>query len=35
MPLASSNDLILVGLHDIVQALHHPSPGSPLAPLTV
>jgi hypothetical protein len=34
MPLASSNDLILAGLHDITQALQHPSPGSPLAPLT-
>ena len=34
MPLASSNDLILAGIHDILQALHHPSAGSPLAPLT-
>jgi hypothetical protein len=34
MPLASSNDLILAGLQDILHALHHPSPGSPLAPLT-
>ena len=35
MPLASSNDLILAGIKDIVQALHqHPSPGSSLAPLT-
>ena len=34
MPLASSNDLILAGLHDIAHALCHPSPNSPLAPLT-
>jgi hypothetical protein len=34
MPLASSNDLILAGVHDILQALKNPSPGSPLAPLT-
>jgi hypothetical protein len=34
MPLASSNDLILAGLNDITAALNHPSPGSPLAPLT-
>ena len=34
MPLASSNDLILAGVHDILHALQHPSPGSPLAPLT-
>jgi hypothetical protein len=34
MPLASSNDLILAGIQDILQALRHPSPGSPLAPLT-
>ena len=34
MPLASSNDLILAGIHDILQALQNPSPGSPLAPLT-
>lgn len=34
MPLASSNDLILAGVHDIVQALQNPSSGSPLAPLT-
>jgi hypothetical protein len=34
MPLASSNDLILAGVHNIVHALQHPSPGSPLAPLT-
>ena len=34
MPLASSNDLILAGIQDIVHALNNPSPGSPLAPLT-
>jgi hypothetical protein len=34
MPLASSTDLILAGINDIVHALNHPSPGSPLAPLT-
>ncbi|KAI2494253.1 hypothetical protein MHU86_20271 [Fragilaria crotonensis] len=34
MPLASSNDLILAGVQDIIHALQHPSPGSPLAPLT-
>ena len=34
MPLASSKDLILAGVHDILHALQHPSPGSPLAPLT-
>ncbi|KAI2502091.1 Reverse transcriptase (RNA-dependent DNA polymerase) [Fragilaria crotonensis] len=34
MPLASFNDLILAGIHDILHALCHPSPGSPLAPLT-
>ena len=34
MPLASSNDLILAGIQDILHALRHPSPGSPLAPLT-
>ena len=34
MPLASSNDLILAGIKDILHALHNPSPGSPLAPLT-
>jgi hypothetical protein len=33
MPIASSNDLILAGIHDIVDALEHPSSGSPLAPL--
>ena len=34
MPLASSTDLILAGIHDIVHALHNPSPGSLLAPLS-
>jgi hypothetical protein len=34
MPLASSNDLILAGIQDILHALHYPSPGSPLAPLS-
>ena len=34
MPLASSNDLILAGIQDIVHALKHPSAGSPLAPLS-
>jgi hypothetical protein len=35
MPLASSKDLILASLHDITtNALQHPSPGSPLAPVT-
>ena len=34
MPLASSNDLILAGVHDILHAIRNPSPGSPLAPLT-
>jgi hypothetical protein len=34
MPLASSNDLILAGIQDIVHALQNPSPGSPLSPLT-
>ena len=34
MPIASSNDLILAGVQDILHALHHPSPGYPLAPLT-
>jgi hypothetical protein len=34
MPLASSTDLILAGINDIVNALNNnPSPGSPLAPL--
>jgi hypothetical protein len=34
LPLASSNDLILAGIHDILHALRNPSAGSPLAPLT-
>ena len=34
MPLASSNDLIVAGIQDIVQALKYPSPKSPIAPLT-
>ena len=34
MPLANSNDLILAGIQDILQALRFPSAGSPLAPLT-
>ena len=34
MPLASSTDLILAGIQDIVHALKNPSHGSPLAPRT-
>ena len=34
MPIASSTDLILAGIHDILQAIKSPSPGSPLAPIT-
>ena len=34
MPLASSNDLIVAGIQDIVQALKNPSPKLPIAPLT-
>jgi len=34
MPLASSTDLILAGIQDILHALQNPSPGSALAPLT-
>ena len=34
MPLASSNDLILAGIQDIVQALEKPTAGSPFDPLT-
>jgi hypothetical protein len=34
MPLASSTDLILAGITDILHALNHPSPSSPLPPLT-
>lgn len=32
MPLALLTDFILAGIHDIVQALQNPSPGSSLAP---
>ena len=34
MPLASSTDLILAGIQDIVHALKNPSANSPLPPLT-
>ena len=34
MPIASSNDLILAGIQDILQALKNPSPKSPIASLT-
>ena len=34
MPLASFNDLILSGIHDIVHALRHPLASAPSAPLT-
>jgi hypothetical protein len=34
MLLASSTDLIVAGIHDIVAALNNPSPGSALAPLS-
>ena len=34
MPLASSNDLIIAGIQDIVHALQNPSANSPLPPLT-
>jgi hypothetical protein len=34
MPLASSNDLILAGIQDILAALANPSANSPLEPLT-
>lgn len=34
MPLASSTDLILAGIHDIITALNNPSPGSPLSQLS-
>jgi len=34
LPYASSTDLIVAGIHDIVSALQNPSPASPLAPLT-
>ena len=34
MPIASSNDLILAGVQDILMALRNPTPGSPIDPLT-
>ena len=34
MPAASSTDIIRAGVNDIVQALQHPSPASPLNPVT-
>jgi hypothetical protein len=34
MPIASSNDLILASIHDILEALYNPSLGSPIDPLT-
>ena len=34
MPIASSNDLILTGIQDILEALRHPTPGSPIDTLT-
>jgi hypothetical protein len=34
MPLASSTDLVITGIHDIVHALTNPSNNSPLAPRT-
>jgi hypothetical protein len=34
MPLASTNDLILAALTDIVHALQHPTPAASLVPLT-
>ena len=34
MPLASSTDLVIAGLHNIVHTLNHPSTNSPLAPST-
>ncbi|KAI2511195.1 hypothetical protein MHU86_3160 [Fragilaria crotonensis] len=33
LPVASSDDRILAGIHTIVQALQQPAPASPLAPL--
>jgi hypothetical protein len=33
MPITSSTDLILASIQDILPALRHPSPASPLAPL--
>ena len=34
MPIASSNDLILAGIQDILEALRNPTLGSPIDPLT-
>jgi hypothetical protein len=34
MPTVSSLDLVLAAAHDLIEALQHPSPGSPLAPTT-
>jgi hypothetical protein len=34
MPLASSMDLVMAGVKDIIHALHNPSANSPLAPPT-
>jgi hypothetical protein len=34
MPISSSNDLILAGIHNILEALRDPTLGSPIDPLT-
>jgi hypothetical protein len=34
MPLASSTDLVMAGIQDIIQALQNPTANSPLAPRT-
>jgi hypothetical protein len=34
MPLASSTNLILAGINNIINVLNNPSPGSPSAPLS-
>jgi hypothetical protein len=34
MPLASSTDLVMAGIQDIIQALQNPTANSPLAPCT-
>ena len=34
MPITSSNDLILAGIENILEALRNPTPGSPTGPLT-
>ena len=34
MPIASSNDIIIAGIADILDALNNPSLGAPIAPLT-